>query len=228
MDTFILCKDDGETLGACAIYHDVFRDPWLFKRAVMNRLTTVSEQFETIYAFAEAIGARDLYTMGHSENVAEYARLIAEGLGLDEQEVDLAYICGIVHDVGKIVVPETILNKPGTLTPEEFEQMKRHPEKGAAILSHISWLEQIVPVVVAHHERHDGRGYPLGLKGEEIPLLSRILAVADAFDAMTSDRSYRQALSVRVAIQELRHNAGLQFDPRIVDAFINILQKYHG
>ncbi|HHW43661.1 MAG TPA: HD domain-containing protein [Desulfotomaculum sp.] len=226
VDTFFVHSSGGQLLGACAVYHDIFRHRELLKRAVMSRLTTISEQFETIYAFAEAIGARDLYTMGHSEKVAEYARLIAEALGLQEKEVDLAYICGIVHDVGKIGVPENILNKPGPLLPEEFVQITCHPDKGAAILSHISWLEQVVPVVLAHHERYDGRGYPRGLKGEEIPLLSRILSVADAFDAMTSDRSYRRALPVPVAINELKRNAGTQFDPRIVEVFVQVLLEY--
>ncbi|MGB9804503.1 HD-GYP domain-containing protein [Desulfofundulus sp.] len=228
VDTSILRDQERRVVGACAIYHNFLRDRRLLKATVMNRLTTVSEQFETIYAFAEAIGARDQYTMGHSEKVAEYARLIAEALGLSEKEVDLAYICGIVHDVGKIGVPENVLNKPGALTEEEFEQITRHPEKGATILSHISWLEHVVPVVLAHHERYDGRGYPRGLRGEEIPLLSRILAVADAFDAMTSDRSYRKALPVPVAISELKRHAGGQFDPRVVEAFMHILGAYQG
>lgn len=228
VDTSFLRNRDGGVAGVCAVYHNFLRDRRLLKETVMNRLTTVSEQFETIYAFAEAIGARDQYTMGHSEKVAEYARLTAEALGLDEKEVDLAYICGIVHDVGKIGVPENILNKPGSLTTDEFKQITSHPEKGATILSHISWLEDVVPVVLAHHERYDGRGYPQGLRGEEIPLLSRILAVADAFDAMTSDRSYRKALPVPVAINELKRNAGGQFDPRVVEAFMRILGEYKG
>lgn len=221
--TFLVRAENGDTVGVCGIYHDLLQSRELTKRAVLNRLVTISQQFETIYAFAEAIGARDPYTMGHCEKVAEYARLIAEAMGLGEKEVTLAYICGIVHDVGKIGVPESILNKPGSLTKEEFSYITLHPEKGASILSHISWLEDVVPVVLAHHERYDGGGYPMGLKGEEIPLLSRILAVADAFDAMTSDRSYRKALPLSVAMEELRRHAGTQFDPRVVEVFLEII-----
>lgn len=226
VDTFVLAGPGGERLGACAAYHDVSRDRRLLKQAVISRLASASEHFETIYAFAEAIGARDLYTMGHSEKVAEYARLIADQLGLDEPEVDRAYLCGIVHDVGKIGVPEYILNKPGPLSPEEYRQITRHPDMGATILSHISWLEDVVPVIISHHERYDGTGYPQGLRGEEIPLLSRILAVADAFDAMTSDRSYRKALPLNMALEELRSGAGRQFDPRVVEAFLGMLDDY--
>ncbi|OAT85916.1 HD-GYP domain-containing protein [Desulfotomaculum copahuensis] len=226
VDTFVLAGPDGKMLGACAAYHDVSRDRRLLKQAVISRLASASEHFETIYAFAEAIGARDLYTMGHSEKVAEYARLIADQLGLDDSEVDRAYLCGIVHDVGKIGVPEDILNKPGPLSPDEFAQITHHPDMGATILSHISWLEDVVPVIMAHHERYDGKGYPRGLQGEEIPLLSRILAVADAFDAMTSDRSYRKALPLKTALDELRRGAGCQFDPRVVDAFLSMLDNY--
>ncbi|WP_211230111.1 HD-GYP domain-containing protein [Desulfovirgula thermocuniculi] len=221
--TFFVREESGEVAGVCGIYNDLMQSRELTRKAVLNRLVTISQQFETIYAFAEAIGARDPYTMGHCEKVAEYARLIAEAMGLGEKEISLAYICGIVHDVGKIGVPESILNKPGSLTKEEFAYITLHPEKGASILSHISWLEDVVPVVLAHHERYDGGGYPMGLKGEEIPLLSRILAVADAFDAMTSDRSYRKALPLPVAVQELKRHAGKQFDPQVVEAFLEII-----
>ncbi|SHE61764.1 HDIG domain-containing protein [Desulfofundulus australicus DSM 11792] len=225
-DTSLITNRSKKILGACAVYYNFFQNRNLLKKTISNRLTTISEQFETIYAFAEAIGARDQYTMGHSEKVAEYARMIAEALGLDEKEVDLAYICGIVHDVGKIGVPENILNKAGALSADEFKLITKHPEMGAAILSHISWLGDVVPVVLAHHERFDGKGYPQGLRGEEIPLLSRILAVADAFDAMTSDRRYRPALPLPEAIEELKRNAGSQFDPRVVKAFLRMLGEY--
>ena len=189
-------------------------------------LPTTAEQIETLYAFAEAIGARDNYTLGHSEKVAEYAVMIAEHLGLSREEIELAYFCGIMHDIGKIGIPESILNKPGKLTPEEYGQIMQHPTKGAAILSHINWLDKVLPVINCYHERYDGTGYPLGLAGEEIPLISRILAVADAFDAMTTDRCYRPALSLEEAIFELKANAGKQFDPFIVSTFIKILEQF--
>lgn len=184
------------------------------------------KQFETIYAFAEAIGARDGYTMGHSEKVAEYARLIAEKMELDEKTVDMAYLCGIVHDVGKIGIPEAVLNKKGPLNREEYELIMGHSRMGANILSHISWLEEIVPVIEAHHERYNGSGYPTGLRGDQIPLLGRILAVADSFDAMTTDRSYRKAYSLERAIEELKNNAGSQFDPLVVEIFIKMLGEF--
>ncbi len=189
-------------------------------------LPTTAEQIETLYAFAEAIGARDNYTLGHSEKVAEYAVMIAEHLGLSQEEIELAYFCGIMHDIGKIGIPESILNKPGKLTPEEYKQIMQHPTKGATILSHINWLDKVLPVINCHHERYDGTGYPLGLAGEEIPLISRILAVADAFDAMTTDRCYRPALSLEEALSELKANAGKQFDPFIVSTFIQILEQF--
>lgn len=230
MRSFKLWRYDryGDVDGAAAIFLDIFSDRSLTKQLVLRRLANLTEQAETIYAFAEAIGARDQYTMGHSEKVAEYARLIAERMGLSEQEIDLVYLCGIVHDIGKIGVPENILNKPGPLSPEEFGTMRFHPVRGADILAHISWLNDVVPVIESHHERYDGRGYPRGLRGEEIPLLSRILAVADAFDAMTSDRSYRKALPLRKAISELKNNAGTQFDPLVVQVFLQIMGEYLG
>ena len=188
---------------------------------------TPSKHFETIYAFAEAIGARDGYTMGHSEKVAEYSRLITEKLGLDEKMVDLAFLCGVIHDIGKIGIPEEVLNKKGPLNGEEYNLIMGHSLMGGSILSHISWLEEdIVPIIEAHHERYNGTGYPIGLKGEEIPLLSRVLAVADAFDAMTSDRSYRKAYPLEKALDELRKNAGSQFDPKIVEIFMEMLEDY--
>jgi putative nucleotidyltransferase with HDIG domain len=215
----------GELEGVVGIYFRVRRRKNLRGFESRER-TLISEQIETIYAFAEAIGARDLYTMGHSEKVAEYAMLIAEKMGLSSEEVDLAYFCGIVHDVGKIGVPERILNKPGRLTKEERLEVEGHTERGVKILSQISWLERVVPIIRSHHERFDGKGYPLGLAGGDIPVIGRILAVADSFDAMMSDRCYRKALPLETALNELKKNAGTQFDPVVVKAFIATLQGY--
>lgn len=188
---------------------------------------STGEQIETLYAFAEAIGARDTYTLGHSEKVAEYSVLIAENIGLSQEEIEFTYFCGIVHDIGKIGVPESILNKPAKLTDEERKQIMFHPTKGASILSHISWLEKVLPIINSHHERFDGTGYPMGLKGDQIPMVSRILTVADAFDAMTSDRCYRKAFSIDRAVEELQENSSKQFDPEIVHVLINILKEYN-
>lgn len=189
-------------------------------------LPSALEQVETLYSFAEAIGARDHSTLGHSEKVAEYSVLIAERLELSQEEIELTYFCGIVHDIGKIGVPENILNKPAKLTDEERKQIMFHPTKGVSILSHISWLDKVLPVINSHHERFDGTGYPLGLKTDQIPLIGRILAVADAFDAMTSDRCYRKGFPVEKAVEELKVNEGKQFDPEIVNAFLDILKEY--
>ncbi|MFZ5648682.1 MAG: HD domain-containing phosphohydrolase [Bacillota bacterium] len=219
--TFLVTEGNGEVKGACAVLFDNLRHRRLFDTSV-----TPSEHFETIYAFAEAIGARDCYTMGHSEKVAEYSRWIAEKMELDQQMVDMAYLCGVVHDVGKIGIPEEVLNKKGPLNNDEYRLIMGHSQMGASILSHISWLEDIVPVIEAHHERYNGSGYPMGLKGDEIPLLSRILAVADAFDAMTSDRSYRKAYPLEKAVNELVKNSGTQFDPVVVKVFLEILKEY--
>lgn len=189
-------------------------------------LPTTGEQIETLYSFAEAIGARDHYTLGHSEKVAEYSVLIAEHMGLSQEEIELTYFCGIVHDIGKIGVPESILNKPARLTDEERKQIMFHPTKGASILSHISWLEKVLPIINSHHEKFDGTGYPLGLAGDAIPLIGRILAVADAFDAMTSDRCYRKGFPVEKALKELQLNSSKQFDPEVVTVFKSILHEY--
>lgn len=221
VSTFLIKDGIGRIKGACAIFSSNADNSGIVRPSVIP-----AKHFETIYAFAEAIGARDGYTMGHSEKVAEYSRLIAERMGLDEKTVDLAFLCGIVHDVGKIGIPEEVLNKKGPLSSDEYKLIMGHSQMGASILSHISWLEDIVPVIEAHHERYNGSGYPMGLKGGDIPLLSRILAVADAFDAMTSDRSYRKAYSLEKAVEELKGNSGSQFDPQIVEIFIEMLREY--
>ena len=221
LSTFLIREVDGKIKGACVFFSGNAYDGLLIQPS-----TAPLEQFETIYAFAEAIGTRDGYTMGHSEKVAEYSRLIAERMGLDANTIDLAYLCGIVHDVGKIGIPEEILNKKGPLNNEEYQLIKGHSQMGASILSHISWLRDIVPIIEAHHEWYSGTGYPRGLEGDEIPLISRILSVADSFDAMTSDRSYRKAYPIEKAVEELKINSGTQFDPKIVEIFIEMLQEY--
>ena len=139
------------------------------------------------------------------------------------KDIDLIALAGLLHDIGKIGIPESILDKPGKLTKEEYEIVKRHPEIGAEILSSIRQFEEVVPAIRHHHERYDGRGYPDGLKGEEIPVMARIIAVADAFDAMLSKRPYRDALSLNSAVKELQRNKGSQFDPQIVDILLNII-----
>jgi putative nucleotidyltransferase with HDIG domain len=173
---------------------------------------------------AKVLEAKDPYTKFHSENVAKFARKIAKSLGYSPQEVEMIQVAGILHDFGKIGVKEGVLNKVGHLTDKEFDAVKRHPVIAATILEPIEELSTIIADIRHHHEYYNGHGYPSGLKGEEIPLGARILQVADAFDAMTSQRSYHDPMDREEAIRELHRCAGSQFDPRIVDVFIKLLE----
>jgi putative nucleotidyltransferase with HDIG domain len=173
-----------------------------------------------LHSLTSAVDAKDAYTCGHSERVALLSRQLAQQIGLTDAEVEQIYTAGLLHDVGKIGVPETVLQKTGKLTPEEFEQMKKHPEIGARILADVKQLKHILPGVLYHHERYDGRGYPTGLAGRNIPLMGRIICLADCFDAMTSNRTYRKALPLQVAMTEIRRCAGTQFDPLLAEAFL--------
>ncbi len=176
-------------------------------------------------ALAKTVDAKDPYTYGHSEAVTNYTLQIAKEMGFNEEKLRLLEIGGRLHDMGKIGVAEHILNKPGGLTDEEFKEIQRHPEIGARILQDTSSLKGIRDLILYHHERFDGKGYPTGLKGKDIPLGARILAVADTFDAMTSHRAYRKALSRKVAVAEIKKCSGTQFDPEIVDVFLKVLEK---
>ena len=182
---------------------------------------------DTIEVLRQAVDAKDVYTRGHSDRVAYYAVEIGNALELPESQIELLRISGIFHDIGKIGVPDSILlNKTGKLTESEYNEIKKHPVKSAQILSAISRFKDIVPVVKYHHERIDGKGYPEGLKGDQIPFLAKILAVADSFDAMISDRLYRPKLSVDEAKKQLIKGAGTQFDKDIVDIFIKLLDNF--
>ncbi len=175
----------------------------------------------TLQALVTALDFRDNETQGHSSRVVEYAVLIARRMGIDGAQLDWMRQGAILHDVGKIGVPDAILKKPGKLSPEEWEEMKKHPEMGYQMLKHIHFLEPALDIVLCHQERWDGSGYPRGLKGEEIPLGARIFAVVDTFDAMTSDRPYRPALSILTARDEVRKFSGVQFDPRTAEVFLS-------
>jgi putative nucleotidyltransferase with HDIG domain len=177
---------------------------------------------QTIQGLALALDTKDSYTHGHSENVTRLCEATARVMGLDEASCALIRQAGILHDIGKIGISSSILNKPGRLTNEEYEIIKDHPRMGRRILEPISFLSDVVPVVYHHHERWDGKGYPEGLGGEEIPLAARIMQVADTYDAMTSDRAYRRGLSHQTAIDELIRCSSAQFDPRCVEAFLQI------
>lgn len=176
-----------------------------------------------IHAFINAIDAKSPWTKGHSERVTEYSLAIAKELGLNDFELEDLKIAGLLHDIGKIGTYDIILDKPVRLTPEEYNLINQHPVKGEQILKPIKQLKHILPIIRHHHERFDGKGYPDGLKGEEIPLLSRIICVADSYDSMTSDRPYRDAAIKEYAIYELKKCSGTQFDPKVVEAFLKVI-----
>ncbi|WP_428388257.1 HD-GYP domain-containing protein [Mucisphaera sp.] len=176
----------------------------------------------TLRALTASIDAKDPYTRGHSQRVALLAQQTAQAVGLSEEEIERVRIAGLVHDVGKIGVPERVLLKAGRLTDEEFGEIKKHPEIGYRILKDVPSLEDVLGGVVSHHERWDGRGYPQGLKGEDIPYHGRIIALADTFDAMSSTRSYRAAMPREKVLAEIEKCAGSQFDPELAQAFLQI------
>jgi len=176
--------------------------------------------FNTIRSLVLAMEAKDPYTKGHSERVTEYSLIIANNMSLDPHQVQMIKYCGLLHDLGKIAITDTILNKPDSLNDEEIKNIQRHPAEGASVLSPLSFLRPGIPIVRHHHERFDGSGYPDRLKAEKIPLTARILACADAYDAMTSDRPYRNRIPKEEAFLELKNNSGTQFDPQVVDVFI--------
>jgi putative nucleotidyltransferase with HDIG domain len=177
----------------------------------------------TVRALAAAVDAKDPYTHGHSQRVSAYATAVARRLELDPRMVAEVEMGGLLHDVGKIGTPDGVLTKPGKLDDDEWAQIRKHPEAGAEILRPVGFGPVIMNVVLYHHERLNGRGFPHGLRGDEIPLEARIAAVCDAYDAMTSDRSYRRSLGREGAVAELRRGAGEQFDPACVEALIAIM-----
>lgn len=182
---------------------------------------------QTIRALAEAVDAKDSYTRGHSERVGVYASKITREMSFPKEFIERVYIAGVLHDVGKIGIPDAIITKPATLTIEEYEEIQKHPGIGAKILEPVEFLHDIVPCVRHHHEWFDGsgRGYPDQLRGDQIPLPSRILLVADTVEAMTSDRPYRKALTLEVAAAELRKFSGSQFDPACVEPCLRVIER---
>lgn len=228
----------GNSVGVICIY---FSEPRDFSEEEISLLSTIANEaaiaienarmyenlqdafIGTIRSLAEAIDAKDAYTQGHSERVSLYGEAIARGLGIGGIELQTIRYAGYLHDVGKIGIPDDILTKPGKLTGEEFSIIKKHPVLSERILRPVDFPFPVQSIVRHHHERFDGKGYPDSLSGEEIPLGARILFVADAYEAITSDRPYRRALSNRMALEELLRNKGTQFDPRVVDAFAHII-----
>lgn len=181
--------------------------------------------WQTVSTLSEAVDAKDRYTSGHSKRVAEYARMIAKRMGKSIKEQEMIYRAGLLHDVGKIGIPINIINKTDKLTDEEFELIKIHPITGYHILKEISEYGDMVVATKYHHERYDGKGYPNGLAGENIPEIARILCVADSYDAMTSNRSYRKGLPQEAVKNEIEKCKGKQFDPYIADIMIQIMEE---
>jgi len=179
---------------------------------------------EMVIGFSEALDAKDQYTAGHSRRVMEYSVGIARRIKLKETDIERLRKSALLHDIGKIGIPDIVLHKKTALTDEEYSVIKSHTEIGATILKSVKSFKDFVPSVYHHHERYDGKGYPQGIAGEKIPLHARIIAVADSFDAMTSNRPYRKSYPMETALSELQRNKGIQFDPQITAAFIEILK----
>jgi HD-GYP domain-containing protein (c-di-GMP phosphodiesterase class II) len=207
---------DMKLLGATANHMAIF----LENATLYDDLNTMF--LGSLEALTASIDAKDRYTCGHSRRVAHLTQQLARAIGLDDETVDRMHIAGMVHDVGKIGVPERVLLKPGKLTDEEFAWIRRHPDMGYRILKDIPQLSDILPGVLHHHERWDGRGYPEGLKGDEIPLVARLIGLADAFDAMSSNRTYRAAMKRASVLKEIERFAGKQFDPELVPEFLKL------
>ncbi len=182
---------------------------------------------DSIETLRYTVEAKDPYTRGHSDRVAEYSVLIGEKLGLSEQDLRTLRIGGLFHDIGKIGIPDSILLKESKLSDDEYSQIKNHPTIGAHILQNATIFQDILPIVKHHHERYDGNGYPSRLKGEEIPYFARIAAVADTFDAMTSKRTYRNAIPLEEVKEEIKRCEGTQFDPSIAETFLEILNTQY-
>ena len=205
----------------------------------MNMIKSINEELkeasqkleqaymESIETLRYTVEAKDPYTRGHSDRVSEFSVLIGKYLGLSDEDLHTLKIGGLFHDIGKIGIPDSILLKPGKLTPDEYSEIKNHPSIGVHILSNAAIFRDIIPIVKHHHERYDGLGYPSKLKGEDIPYLARIAAVADTFDAMTSRRTYRDSLPLDVVKEEFEKNRRIQFDPQIADVFLDILNNHY-
>ncbi len=230
----------GKPIGVITVYTSKPRD---FSQDEIDLLSTFASQasiaienaqlyaemkrqyLSMVMALAAAIEAKDSYTHGHSTQVMEYAVKIGQELGLTEEEIETVRYAGLLHDIGKIGIKDVILTKQGQLTEEEIQELHRHPEYGASIMERVEILKEIAPLTLYHHERYDGGGYPLGLKGSQIPLGARILAVADTYDAMIADRPYRKAFPFSYVKQEMQKAAGNQLDPEIVKIFFEILKR---
>lgn len=179
----------------------------------------------TVEALRVAVDAKDTYTKGHSDRVAYYSKLLAKEAGLEEKDQERIYLGGLFHDIGKIGVPDNILQKPGKLSDDEYSEIKNHPLIGTQIINAASIFQDIIPIVKHHHERYDGRGYPSKLAGKDIPLYARITAIADSFDAMTSDRQYRPRMNLQEALDDILKNCDIQFDGELAKLFVTLINR---
>ena len=201
-------------------------------KKINEKLSEANEKLEeaymsTIETLRYTVEAKDTYTKGHSDRVSQYSVLIGKHLGLSDKELHNLELGGLFHDIGKIGIPDGILRKESKLTDDEYSEIKNHPSIGVHILSSATIFKDIIPIVKHHHEKYDGNGYPGKLKGDEIPYLARIAAIADTFDAMTSKRSYRDSLPLEVVINEFKRCKGTQFDPKLDDVFLDILENHY-
>ena len=201
-------------------------------KKINEKLSEANEKLEeayisTIETLRYTVEAKDTYTKGHSDRVSQYSVLIGKHLGLSDKELHDLELGGLFHDIGKIGIPDGILRKESKLTDDEYSEIKNHPSIGVHILSSATIFKDIIPIVKHHHEKYDGNGYPGKLKGEQIPYLARIAAIADTFDAMTSKRSYRDSLPLETVIDEFKRCKGTQFDPKLDDVFLDILENHY-
>jgi len=201
-----------------------------FLKEKIARLTRRGKQslIESIFAFAKTLEIRDQYTGKHVESTVFYSTEIAQALNMSREEMDHIKQAAVLHDLGKVGVSDKILHKRSALTTKEYEEIKKHPQIAADIIRPIQFMHDIIPLILYHHERWDGKGYPAGLKSEEIPIGARIISIADVYQALTSDRPYRKAYPKKEAMKIIRDGAGTQFDPAIVKAFLEILKKENG
>jgi len=200
----------------------------LFRKTILAEQELQSMFDELIVAFANAIDAKSPWTKGHSERVTAYALSIAKQMGVSRADMETLKIASLLHDIGKLGTYDCILDKDGPLSDDERKLVNMHPGKGAEILNPIKNMQNVIPIIKHHHERVDGRGYPGGLKDKDIPLLAKILCLADSFDAMTADRPYKPARNRNEAISEIKASAGKQFDPDVIGAFLKIMDKSDG